>query len=157
MSWKEYDTSTASSPLLPHPSSSSFFPYLFGERCGGGGRVGWKQRKREREREPPADSQLSTEPDARLDPMTPRSWPEPKSRVEHLTNWTTQVPTFHLLKRLQWGATSSIYSEQTEERTRWTYLFCRDSGQENANNMATAQALKSWVSVLNPPRLTMGF
>ena len=30
--------------------------------------------------------------DLMLDPMTVRSWPEPKSRVGHSTDWATQVP-----------------------------------------------------------------
>ena len=34
---------------------------------------------------------LSTEPEVGLDVTTPRSWPEPKSTVRHLTNWGTQV------------------------------------------------------------------
>lgn len=33
-----------------------------------------------------ADFLLSSEPDMGLDPMTPRSEPEPKPRVEHLTD-----------------------------------------------------------------------
>ena len=39
-------------------------------------------------------SKLSVEPDSRLDLMTLRSWPEPKSRVRGLTNWATQAPLF---------------------------------------------------------------
>ena len=39
-----------------------------------------------RERESQAGSTPSTEPDVGLDLTTMRSWPEPKSRVRHLTN-----------------------------------------------------------------------
>ena len=40
------------------------------------------------ERESQAGSTLSTEPDARLDPLTLGSWPEPKSRVKTLAQLT---------------------------------------------------------------------
>ena len=36
-------------------------------------------------------------PRARLDLTTVRSWPEPKSRVHRLTNWTTQMPLDFIL------------------------------------------------------------
>ena len=35
---------------------------------------------------------VSMEPEVGLDLTTMRSWPEPKSRVGHLTDWATQVP-----------------------------------------------------------------
>ena len=44
-----------------------------------------------------ADSLLSIEPDAGLNSRTPRSWPEPKSRVENLTNWAIQAPLVSFL------------------------------------------------------------
>jgi len=44
------------------------------------------------EAEGQADSTLSTELSVGLNPMTPRSWPKPKPRVNHLTNCSTQVP-----------------------------------------------------------------
>jgi len=44
------------------------------------------------EAEGQADSTLSTEPNAGLDSRIPRPWPEPKSRVGHLTDWATQAP-----------------------------------------------------------------
>ena len=46
----------------------------------------------ERERESQADSTPSLEPDAGLDFMTLRSWPEPQSHVRYSTDWATQVP-----------------------------------------------------------------
>ena len=42
--------------------------------------------EREREREPEADSALSTEPDAELDPTTGQSCPDLKPRVRRLTD-----------------------------------------------------------------------
>ena len=48
-------------------------------------------REGERERESQADSLLSLEPQAGLDPRTLRSRPEPKSRVGYLTDSATQV------------------------------------------------------------------
>ena len=40
-----------------------------------------------------------------LDPMTPRSWPELKSRVRSLTNWAplTEFPSYVLLLFYVWG------------------------------------------------------
>ena len=55
------------------------------EHEGRGGKV-------QRERESQADSILSAEPDAGLNLMTLRSWPEPKPRVGRLTDCVTQVP-----------------------------------------------------------------
>ena len=52
-------------------------------------------RGRCRERGRQADSLLSEEPDVKLDPRTPRPWPEPKRRVGCLTDWATQDPTFY--------------------------------------------------------------
>ena len=50
-------------------------------------------REREGERESQADSVLSTQsPTWGSNPQTVRSWPAWKPRVEHLTNWATQVP-----------------------------------------------------------------
>ena len=43
------------------------------------------EQEREREREPQADSPLSEEPDAGLNPRTLRSPPKPKSRVGYST------------------------------------------------------------------------
>ena len=36
-----------------------------------------------------ADSPPNKEPNAGLDLMTLKSWPEPKSKFEHLTDWAT--------------------------------------------------------------------
>ena len=47
-----------------------------------------------RGRESEADSELSEDPDARLDLTTLRSQPELKPRAGCLTNCTTQVPLF---------------------------------------------------------------
>ena len=47
------------------------------------------ERDRDRERESQADSMPSTEPDVGFDLMTVSSWPEPKSKVGHLTDWAT--------------------------------------------------------------------
>ena len=62
-------------------------PYLF-----------WREREHEQHAEEEregeksqADSMLSVEPNARLDLMTLRSWPELKSRVQRLMDWTTEV------------------------------------------------------------------
>ena len=41
---------------------------------------------------PQADSPLNVEPDMRLNHRTPRSWPEPTSRVDQITYWATQAP-----------------------------------------------------------------
>ena len=41
---------------------------------------------------PQVDSVLSAEPNVGLDRRTLRSCPEPKSRVQHLTDWATQTP-----------------------------------------------------------------
>jgi len=48
-----------------------------------GGKVKWGERvgKGQREKESQAGSMPSTEPDVGLNPTTPRSRPEPKSRV----------------------------------------------------------------------------
>ena len=60
-----------------------------------------RHRRRERERESWAYSLLSGEPnDVRLDPMTLRLWPEPKSRIWHLTHWATQAPHRGILNLL---------------------------------------------------------
>ena len=42
---------------------------------------------------------LTAEPDLRLNLMTMRSEPKPKSRVRCLTDWATQVPLYILIKR----------------------------------------------------------
>ena len=60
--------------------------------------VGWGVGA-EGEREFQAGSTSNAEPDARLDPRTLRSWPEPKSIVGHLTNWATQVPPEFISKK----------------------------------------------------------
>ena len=49
-------------------------------------------REEQRKRESQADIVVSMEPGMRLDPTTPRSLPEPKSRVRHLTASATQEP-----------------------------------------------------------------
>ena len=54
----------------------------------------------EGEREPQADSPLSTEPNLELNPRTLKSWPEPKSRVRCLTSWDTQASPFPCLLKL---------------------------------------------------------
>ena len=46
-----------------------------------------------RERIPSRVYTVSTEPDVGLDPRTVSSWPEPKLRVERLTNWATRGPS----------------------------------------------------------------
>ena len=60
------------------------FIYLEGTSRGRG--------KVEGEREFQAYSMLSVEPSMGLSHMTPRSWPEPKSRIRCLTDWATQAP-----------------------------------------------------------------
>ena len=44
---------------------------------------------------------LSMEPDMGLNSMTMRSQPEPKSRVRHLTNQTTQAPQYSITSILE--------------------------------------------------------
>lgn len=51
----------------------------------------------EEEGECQADPTLSAEPDVRLDPVTLRSRPEPKSRAGLLTDGATPVPEFYSL------------------------------------------------------------
>jgi len=50
-------------------------------------REGERERETEGEREPQAGSTPSADPNVGLDPMTPRSWPELRSRVGRLINW----------------------------------------------------------------------
>jgi len=54
----------------------------------------WGEGQRERERESQADSALSTEPDAGLDPTTLRSFPERKPRVGGITIEPPRCPPF---------------------------------------------------------------
>ena len=60
------------------------------------GKQGEGQRDREKERESPANSLSSVEPDMGLDAMTQRLCPEPKSRIRHLTYLATQVPPVYI-------------------------------------------------------------
>ena len=53
--------------------------------------VGGVWAERQGERESQAGFLPSAEPDAGLDLMVLKSWPEPKSRVGCLTDWGTQV------------------------------------------------------------------
>lgn len=48
--------------------------------------------QRERERESQTDPIPSTEPDVGLHVTTPKSQPEPKPAIKHLTDGTTEVP-----------------------------------------------------------------
>ena len=72
--------------------------YLFRERVQVGERGRERERDRERqreterERESQVGSTLIMEPNMGLNLTTVRSWPEPKSRVGHSTDWATQVP-----------------------------------------------------------------
>ena len=43
-------------------------------------------------KESPADSLLIAESGSGLDPVTLRSWPEPKPRGRHLADWATWAP-----------------------------------------------------------------
>ena len=52
----------------------------------------WRERQKEREKESQADSELSAEPNLGPKPITPRPWPELKSRVRCPIDWATQVP-----------------------------------------------------------------
>ena len=63
-----------------------FFKTVYLEVELGGGTEG------EGEKESPADSMLSIEPDAGLDSTILRSWPEPKSRVEAHPAEPTKLP-----------------------------------------------------------------
>ena len=51
-----------------------------------------RKKEREGERESQADSPISKEPHVGPDPVTLRSWSEPKTRVRWLTDWANQVP-----------------------------------------------------------------
>ena len=80
--------------------------------------------QRERERESPASSTLSAEPNAGLDPRTLRPRPELKSRVGRLTNWATQAPldlrvlhSSHMLgSTLVWSLLRKQKKERKKER-----------------------------------------
>ena len=48
--------------------------------------------QRETKRKSEAGFSLRMEPSVRFSPMMLRSWPEPKLRVGHSTNWATQMP-----------------------------------------------------------------
>ena len=85
--------------------------YLFERECE------WREGQRERETESQADSLLSTEPATGLDPTTLRSWPEPKSRVSHLTDWGTQAPLPHMLSKCY--PHSTYYFCNTEKIPTW--------------------------------------
>ena len=77
--------------LMSHYLLLSFFKvYLFWERESVCARVGDGQRERISSR----FCTVSAKPDVGLKPtnQTVRSWPEPKSRVWHSTDWATQVP-----------------------------------------------------------------
>jgi len=52
----------------------------------------WVPGHKERETESQAGSELSTEPDTKLDLTTLRSRPDPKPKIGHLTNCSTQTP-----------------------------------------------------------------
>ena len=74
--------------LLPPP----FLMFIYFERkieCE------WGEAERGRGRESQAGSVLSAQsPTWGSNSWTVRSWPEPKSRVGHLTDWATQAPLF---------------------------------------------------------------
>ena len=57
-----------------------------------------KEVEGQRERKSQAGFTLSVQSPTRgSNPWTVRSWPEPKSRVRHLTDWATQAPQLGLL------------------------------------------------------------
>ena len=69
----------------------------------------WENKKgRGRGREEEMESQVGSVLSAQS-PMwgpnswTTRSWPEPQSRVEHLTNWATEVPLIYFIRHYPWG------------------------------------------------------
>ena len=69
-----------------------FFKFIYFERERKRERAG-KGQGGKREREAQAGSALSPQsPICGSNSRTVRSWPEPKPRVGHLTNWATQVP-----------------------------------------------------------------
>ena len=96
-------------PRLIHlffPLKIYFFIFYFFERVGGRGRGRGTEGISSR-------LLLSTEPDAGLDPMTLRWWPEPKSRAWCLTNWAAQGPLIHLwIYPLTLSWTGSIQTNQ---------------------------------------------
>ena len=68
-----------------------------GERGTGKGRGSWRGRERDRDRERIL-SRLHTQQDGMgFGPMTPESWPEPKSRVRHSTETPRCPPKLHPL------------------------------------------------------------
>ena len=69
------------SPIIQYYKCIVSYDFLWGE--------GQRERRRMRIL---AGSMLSMELNEGLYLTTLRSWPEPKSRVRHLTDWTTQVP-----------------------------------------------------------------
>ena len=81
----------ALSPSLP-PSplfKISFIYWKRGRVCTCKNRGGTEG---EEKRESPAGSTLNAEPPLGLNPTTLRTWPEPKPRVGHSTDWATQAP-----------------------------------------------------------------
>ena len=81
-----------------HPLSlllifSLMFIYLFWEREPV---IVWAgEGQKDRERESQEGSTLSAQsPKQGSNSQTMRQWPQPKSRVRHLTNWATHVPLF---------------------------------------------------------------
>ena len=68
------------------------------------GRVG---RSGGRERDSQADFLLSAKPDVELDLTALRSWPEPKPRAGHSTDWATQGPWLPFHKKLSSSLTRS--------------------------------------------------
>ena len=87
----------------------------------------------ERERESQAGSMPSAEPDMGLDPMTARSWPEPKSRVRQLTEPPRCPETLDILKPCyRW------ISENEKGRTSENSSFRKS----NNNNKKLAKMVK---------------
>ena len=88
-----------------------FIIYFEREREQGRGR------ERGRERIPSRLCTVSTEPDVGSNSQTVRSWREPKSRVQRLTNWATQVPLNKYFKY--------IYMIKTFHMFKYTYVLWR--------------------------------
>ena len=89
------------------------------------------RRRRGRERESQADSPLSAEFSVGLDLTTLRSWPEPKSRVRHLTVWVTQVPQGEILFPV--NHTKSCRSLLHHLRVQGTNGHCQPPGNTESH------------------------
>ena len=85
--------------------------------------TGGRRAEEEGEKESQVGSMFSAEPNMGLDPTTPRSQPELKSRVWHSTNWTTQTPLYFTV----WWWNVWIYLSIWSKTTVSLLIFYMDS------------------------------